>query len=278
MKKIILVAGIVLAGFQAQAQITMPQPSPLSTVSQKIGLTDVSITYSRPSAKGRKVFGDLVAFDKLWRTGANKCTKLSVSDSVTINNVRMGKGDYSIFTVPGQREWMIIINKDADLSGTDGYDMNKDITRFKVAASPNAFTETFTINFSDLTSTSANVELTWETTRVVFKIESDPDRKVMKNIETALVVPASNYYQAARYYYDTNRDLKQALTWIDQAITNGYEKYWVLRQKSLIQAKMGDYKGAIVTAQKSLDLAKADGNDDYVKMNQASIDEWSKKK
>lgn len=277
MKKISLVIALISLCFEIQAQITMPQPSPLSTVTQKIGLTDVSITYSRPSAKGRKVFGDLVPYDKLWRTGANKCTKITVNDTVKINQVKMGPGDYALFTVPSEKVWMIVINKDATLSGTSGYDESKDVTRFKVNAEKCPFTETFTINFSDLTLTSANIEITWETTKVSFKIESDPDAKVMKNINQSLQVNPVNYYQAARYYMDTNRDLKQALVWIDQAISGGYNKYWVLRQKSLIQAGLGDYKGAIATANESKTMAQKDGNDDYVKMNEASIKEWEKK-
>lgn len=277
MKKISLVIALISLSFGIHAQITMPQPSPLSTVSQKIGLTDVSITYSRPSAKGRKVYGDLVPFDKLWRTGANKCTKITVNDTVKINQVKMGPGDYSLFAVPSEKVWMIVINKDATLSGITGYDESKDVTRFKVNAEKCPFTETFTINFSDLTLTSANIEITWETTKVSFKIESDPDAKVMKNIDQSLQVNPVNYYQAARYYMDTNRDLKQALVWIDQAISGGYNKYWVLRQKSLIQAGLGDYKGAIATANESKTMAQKDGNDDYVKMNEASIKEWEKK-
>lgn len=278
MKKLFVLTAVLFSAYTIHAQVLTPQPSPLSTVSQKIGLTDVTIAYSRPSAKGRKVFGDLVPYDKLWRTGANKCTKLTVSDSVIINNKKIGPGDYSLFTVPSQKVWMVVINKDAELGGTSGYDDTKDVTRFKVNAENCPFTETFTINFADVTGTSANIEITWETTKVSFKLEANPDAKVMKSIEQSLTVNPANYYQAARYYFDTDKDLKQALTWINKAIDEGYKKFWVLRQKSLIQAKMGDYTGAIATAKESMEMAKKEGNDDYVKMNTESIAEWEKKK
>lgn len=259
------------------AQISTPQPSPISTVTQKVGLTDVSITYSRPSAKDRKVFGDLVPYDKLWRTGANKSVKFSISDSVVVGGKKIGKGDYSLFTIPGEKEWTIILNKAVDLSGTNGYKEEDDVVRFKVTPATNQFTETFTFNFASVTTTSAEVEITWEKTRVAFKIESNPDDKVMKSIQATLNPSAGSYYQAARYYYDTERDAKQALDWINKSLELGGEKYWILRTKSLIQARLGDFKGAIATAEKSKSLAQADEDDQYVKMNEESIKEWTAK-
>jgi len=278
MKKIILNVLFLASAALTQAQISMPQPSPLSTVSQKVGLVDVSITYSRPSAKGRKVFGDVVPYDKLWRTGANMATKLTVSDSLKIAHFWVPKGEYAIFTVPGQMEWVVVISKQANLSGTNGYQETEDMGRFKVKPVGAMFTETFTINFANVTTKSAEIQLEWETTRISFPIATDPDRAVMKNIDAALNVPGRNYYQAASYYYENDKDQKKALEWINTAIANNYERYWVLRVKSLIQAKLGDYKGAIATAERSIELAKKDNDDAYVKMNEASIAEWKKKK
>jgi hypothetical protein len=276
MKKIFLHILLIASTTSFQAQINMPQPSPLSTVSQKVGLVDVSITYSRPSAKGRKVFGDLVPYDKLWRTGANMATKLTVSDSLKIAHFWVPKGEYAIFTVPGQLEWVVIISKQANLSGTNGYQETEDMGRFKVKPVSTLFTETFTINFANVTTKSAEIQLEWETTRISFPIATDPDRAVMKNIDAALNVPARNYYQAANYYYENDKDLNKALEWINTAIANNYERYWVLRVKSLIQAKLGDYKGAIATAERSIELAKKDNDDAYVKMNEESIATWKK--
>lgn len=277
MKKILLYLFFISSTSFIQAQINMPQPSPLSTVSQKVGLVDVSITYSRPSAKGRKVFGGLVPYDKMWRTGANMATKLTISDSVKIAHFWVPKGEYAIFTIPSQLEWMVIISKQANLAGTNGYSQTEDVGRFKVKPVTIPFTETFTINFANLTTKSAEVQLDWETTRVSFLIETDPDRAVMKNIEQALTIPARNYYQAAKYYYENDKDLNKALEWINLAIANNYERYWVLRVKSLILAKLGNYDDAIATAERSIELAKKDNDDAYVKMNQESIAEWKKK-
>lgn len=276
MKKIITII-IALIAIQGYSQITMPQPSPLSTVTQKLGLNDFTVTYSRPSAKGRKVFGDLVPYNELWRTGANKCTKFSTSDSVKVGGKKFGKGDYSLFAIPGEKEWTIIINKNADMSGTSNYKQEEDVVRFNVPVVTNSFTETFTIGFGNLTATSADVEITWENVKVKFAIEVSYDDKVMKNIDAVLNASPSSYFQAARYYYDTNRDSKQALEWINKALEMGGDKYWILRVKSLIQARLEDYKGAIETAVKSRDLAKADDDGTYVKMNEASIAEWTPK-
>jgi hypothetical protein len=255
----------------------MPQPSPLGTITQKVGLNDVTIAYSRPSAKDRKVFGDLVPYGELWRTGANRSVKLTLSDSTTIGGKKIGKGDYSIFTVPNEKEWTIVINKAVDLSGTYGYKQEDDIVRFNVPVQKNSKTETFTFNFANLTNTSADVEIMWDDVKVAFKIEVTVDDKVMKNIEAALNPSANTYHQAARYYYETERDAKQALTWVNKSLEIGGDKYWILRTKSLIQARLEDYKGAIETANKSLTLAKTDNDGSYIKMNETSIAEWTAK-
>ncbi|MCZ2444286.1 MAG: DUF2911 domain-containing protein [Flavobacteriales bacterium] len=279
MKKQVFFLMLLLSWLGMDAQITMPQPSPLSSVTQRIGLVEVGITYSRPSAKGRKVFGDLVPFDKMWRTGANKASRLSISDTVTISGNTLPKGDYALFTIPGKAEWTIIISKQAELSGTAGYKNEQDICRFKVKSfTTSFFTETFTIGFSNVTTKTADVEILWENTGLRFTIETNPDRLVMESINAALQIPANNYYQAASYYLENNKDLKQALTWINLAIENGYARYWVLRTKALIQVGNGDYKGAIETARKSSELAQKDGDESYVKMNDKSIIEWEKKK
>lgn len=277
MKKISLICLLYLTLNNLSSQISMPQPSPASTVTQKVGLTDVSITYSRPSAKGRKVFGDVVPYGELWRTGANRSVKFSISDSVTIGGKKIGKGDYSIFTIPGEKEWTIIINKAVELSGTNGYKQEDDILRWTTVPTKTNYTETFTFNFANLTNTSADVELMWEETKVSFKVEVTVDDKVMKNIDAVMNPSANSYFSAARYYYETERDSKQALAWINKSLELGGDKYWILRTKSLIQARLEDYKGAIETAEKSKTLAQADDDGAYVKMNEASIAEWTPK-
>lgn len=277
MRKIFILGVLALGLSSVNAQISMPQPSPLSTVTQKVGLNDVTIVYSRPSAKDRKVFGDLVPYGQLWRTGANRSVKFTVSDSTTVGGKKIGKGDYSIFTIPNEKEWTIIINKGVDLSGTNGYKESDDIVRFNAPVQKISKVETFTFNFANLTNTSADIEIMWDEVKVAFKIEVTVDDKVMKNIDAALNPSANTYFSAARYYYETERDSKQALAWINKSLEIGGDKYWILRTKSLIQARLEDYKGAIETANKSLALAKADEDGSYVKMNEASIAEWTSK-
>ncbi len=271
-----LLMGISLSFSLLNAQIDMPQPSPLATLNQKIGLMDANITYSRPSARGRKVFGELVPYGKLWRTGANKASFIEFTDSVKIAGISVKKGKYAIFTIPNVDEWTIVLNSDWNQSGTSKYDESKNVINIKVKPSIIPFSETFTIDFNYLTTNSAQVEISWETSKVSFGVETSVDEAVMRNIKNALNISAGSYFQAARYYYDTNRELATALEWINKSISME-ERYWVVRYKALIEAKMGDFKSALKTAKRALDLAKEAGSDDYVRLNEASIQEWSKK-
>jgi len=271
---LLFVASLVV--LPLQGQIEMPQPSPLATLNQKIGLMDATVTYSRPSARGRKVFGDLVPYGKIWRTGANKASTIEFTDSVIISGVSVKKGRYAIFTIPGSDDWTILLNSDWNQSGASKYDPAKDVVNLKVKPSIIPFSETFTIDFNHLTTNSAQVEIFWETSKVAFGVETSVDEAVMRNIKNALNISAGSYFQAARYYFDTDRELPTALEWINKSIAME-ERYWVVRQKALIEAKMGDYKAALKTAKRALDLAKEAGSDDYVRLNEASIQEWSKK-
>ena len=272
-----LCVGLLLGALAPlQAQIEMPQPSPKAELKQAIGLMDATITYSRPSARGRKIFGDLVPFGKLWRTGANMATVIEFSDSVTIGGKNLAPGKYSLFSIPDAQEWTLILNSVWNQGGTSGYDEAKDVVRIKTKPDIIPFTETFTIDFNYITRNSAFVEISWETSKVSFKVETSVDDKVLANIRQALNVSATSYFQAARYYYDTNRDLNQALEWINKSLEME-ERFWVLRQKALIQAKMGDYKNAIATAELSIAQAKEAGNEDYVRLNTESIEQWKKK-
>ncbi len=269
----------LVSSIAATAQIDLPAPSPLGSVTQKVGFSDVTFSYSRPSAKGRKVFGDVVPFDKLWRTGANAATKVTISKDVTIEGKQVKAGEYALFTIPGTTQWTIILNTDTK-ANTTSYKQENDVLRFTVkpvALAENV--ETFAINFTNLTSNGATIELVWEKTAVRFKVESEVDAIVMDQIkkQTAGVNP-STYFAAARYYYDTNRDLAQALKWIDLAFAGQEPTFWMLRQKALIQAGLKDYKGAIATAELSTTKAKEAQNDEYVKMNDTSIAEWKKMK
>lgn len=271
-----MTATLVLTLFgSASAQLNVPRPSPLSTVTQKVGLADVSITYSRPSAKGRKVFGDLVPYNKIWRTGANEPTKFSTNDTLKVEGKKLAPGEYAIYTIPSESEWTIIIGKNPKSSAGD-YKEGDEALSFKVKSSKNCSpVETFTIDFTDVTTGSANVAFMWSDTKVAFKIENEFDAKVMAEISQKMD-NSFIYYQAAAYYLETNRDLNLALEWVNKA-TEKDAKFWQLHTKAKIQQKLKDCKGAIETAQKSIELAKAAKNDEYVKMNEKLIEECKKK-
>ncbi len=280
MKKIsILLAFILLFALNINAQIKSPAPSPTCTIVQKVGLIDVNVEYSRPSAKGRKVFGDLVPFNEMWRTGANASTKVEFTDDVTVGTIALKKGKYSFYTIPGEKEWTIVFNKNLTNWGVDGYDIKEDAGRTTVPVmKSNSMVETFTMGTSNLTGNSFNLDLVWENTIVSVPVKLETDSKVMESIKTVMAGPSQNdYNSAARYLYDNNKDMTQALSYINMALEKG-EKFWMLRQKSLILAKLGDTKGAIETAKKSRAMAETEKNMDYVRMNDKSIEEWSKKK
>ncbi len=274
------IAVFTLFSFSTNAQqLKVPAPSTAQTIKQAFGLSDITIEYSRPSVKGRVVYGDLVPFGKIWRTGANASTTITFGDDVKVEGNAVPAGTYAIFTIPNKDSWEIMFYKDLTLgANVADYKIENEALRFKVK--PGALTnkiETFTINVADVTSNTANVELLWEQTRVAFNVVTDIDSKIMKNIESIVVKDNKPYYQAARYYYDNDKDLKQAGEWADKAIAQNAKAYWVVLLKAKIQLKAKDNKGAIATAQKAVALAKEDKNDDYVKMGEALIAEANKK-
>ncbi len=259
----------------SMAQITAPAPSPAATVMQRVGLADVTVSYSRPSMKGRKIFGDLLPFDKIWRTGANSPTKITFSDTVSVEGTKLAPGDYALYTIPGASEWTVIIGKNIKAQAQD-YKDEQQAARFKVKPQTLcAPVETFTIDFTDVAQGAANIQLSWETTGVKFKISNDYDAKVMAEIKQK-TENGMTYYQAASYYYDTNRDLKQALEWINKATEKG-GMFFQVYLKAEIQEKMGDYNAAIETANKSIELSKAAKNDDFVVRNEKLIAECKAK-
>lgn len=264
----------------AQAQVQTPAASPAGSVSTTVGLTDIKIEYSRPKAKNRKIFGEgagaLVPYGAIWRTGANQGTKITFSDDVKVEGTTVPKGEYLILTWPGANEWTVSLYKDVKLGGsTDKYDATLDAVKFKVK--PEKLTEkveTFTINIGDISddSKSAKVQLAWENTSVKFTIGVDYDAKVMKSIESNTKVNPSNYYQAAVYYLENNKDLNKALEWINLALKDQQSPpFWMTYQKARIQKALGDKKGALETATASLAASKTANNRDYQMMNEELI-------
>ena len=281
MKNLITTLFIAVVCSTGFAQVKAPQPSPKAVIAQTVGLTDVTIDYSRPSAKGRTIFGDLVPFGKLWRTGANANSIITFSDDVMIDGKTLPKGKYAIYTTPKADNWDVIFYKDTDNWGTpESFDEAK--VALKTTAKPqmlNNRLETFTIAMNNLDNNFGHLEISWEKTLVAVKIEVPTNKTTMASIDKALNGPtAADYYAAGTYYFQSNGDMNKALEYVDRALNMNEQKpFWQLRQKSLIQAKLGDKKGAIETAKLSLAAAEAAKNNDYVKMNKDSIAEWSKK-
>lgn len=263
------------------AQVTTPAPSPLSTIEQKVGLTDVSVTYSRPSMKGRKIFGELVAYDNMWRTGANASTKIEFNKEVTIGGTKVPAGEYALYTIPAKDEWTVILHKNTSYWGTGGenYKEEEDAVRFKVKAENTSYkTETFTIGFDNLTRTSADLTLQWENTAVSFKLETGTDAEVEKQIERFAENPqaslANSYFRAASFYLEKGDKLDKALEYAKKATEIRPDAYWMLRTQALIQAAQKDYKGAMATLAKSTAKAKERGNEGYAEMNANTLKEW----
>lgn len=284
MKKIIIAAGLLLISLTAEAQVKTPQASPKSEITQTVGLTEVSIDYSRPSAKGRIVFGDLVPFGKLWRTGANANTIVTFSEDVKIGGKDLPKGSYGLYTIPKVDSWDVIFYKDINNWGLPAeWNENKVVLRTSVKPENlNRNVETLTVAVNNISNDSGSLEISWEKTIVAVKFDVPTQKTAIASIESTLSGPsADDYFASAQYFYQSNGDLNKALTWVNSAIekssVKGETPFWYLRQKSLIQSKLGDKKGAIDTAKLSLAAAEKASNADYVKMNKDSIAEWSKK-
>ncbi len=281
MYKKILIAFLFIGTLSASAQIKTPAPSPSSKTELTVGLTDVTLEYSRPSMRGRTIFGDLVPFDKVWRTGANARTKITFSDDVTIEGDTLKKGTYAIFTKPTAESWDVYFYTDFKGGGVpQNWDDSKVAlkTNVKVINFPGMDMETFTILIDDLADgNSGKLNFLWDDTIVAVKIGVPTEAKAQASIDRVMNGPTANdYFNAASYYRKSGKDLSQALTWVTKATELRKEAFWMMREKSLVLAAMGNKKGAIEAAKTSLDVAKKAGNANYVKMNTESITEWSK--
>ena len=263
----------------AQPVLKTPAPSPLQTVTQVFGLGEVKIEYSRPGIKNRVVFGELVPFGKIWRTGANSSTKLTVGDDMKINGSPLAAGTYAIYTIPGQGEWDVMVYKDLKLGGDVGeYKAENELLRFKVKpVAMNDKMENLTIAFNDLTNSTCNLDLMWEKTKVSISLSTDIDGKIVKNIDNIMNNDKRPYFAAASYYFDNGKDLNKALEWINKAVANDPDAYYMSHVKAKIQLKMNDVKGAIATATESLEKAKTQKDDHYIELNTKLIKDASKK-
>jgi hypothetical protein len=252
----------LLHPLQAQTPaIDFPKASPAASIKEQVGLASIAIDYSRPSAKGRKIFGGLVPFGEVWRTGANEATKITFGAEVTFGGQLVPAGTYALFTIPAEKEWTVILNKVPGQWGAYSYDAKNDQLRIQVAPArlPEPV-ETFLISIADMKDDGANITLAWESTRVSIKVHSDVAKELVPQIAAAMKADGKKpYFPSAMFYYEHGLDLKQALAWMDEALKEQPDAVWMVYRKGLIQAKAGDKAGALATAKQALALAEKAG-------------------
>ena len=279
MKKLLLLIAI---GFTASlnAQILTPKASPAAKMQQKVGLADIQIEYSRPGAKGRVIFGDLIPFGQMWRLGANENTKITTSEALIIGKDTLNAGTYALFAKPGPTNWELYFYADYSNWGLpEPWDPKKVVLQASAMVQKTQdFQENLAISLDALTNNGGTLLICWENTKVSLPFSLNTKAKVLASIDKTMAGPAANdYHAAATYYFNENIDLKTALEWSTKAVAlRGPSAYWMTRLKAQLQAANGDYKGAIETAKISIEAAKADGDDAYVRANEKSIAEWSK--
>lgn len=271
MLKKILTSTLIVANLSTFAQLKTPKASPLSTITQQVGVSEIKISYSRPSVNQRDVFGDVVPYNQLWRTGANSCSTIDINTDFTILNTKITAGKYSILSRPSNNQWIIYLYQDTDFSGVPKeFDEKKVVGEFRVPVTKlNQKQETFLISIENITTKSFNLNLSWENQLVTLPIQLPTHEIVMENIKKTMQsgnVSANEYYAAADYYFENNVDLNQALIWIKKSTElHGKNLFWVMRKQALIEEKLGKKKDAVKSATIGLEEAKNSNNEQYTK-------------
>ena len=270
MKKFFLLAAVSYIFFSSEAQqLNTPQPSPTATIKQNFALSNIEISYSRPGVKGRKVFGDLVPYGKVWRTGANNATTITFGEEVMIGGKKVPAGKYGLLTIPGEKEWTVIISKQTSVTSPADYKQDQDVARVTTKPEKTPFTiETFMINIDNIKTNSCEIGLGWENVYTSFPVTADVESKVMAQIKNSMENDNRPYFNAALYYIDNGKDLNKAVEWLDKAYAQNPEAFWVLYQKARAQKMLGKKTDALVTSNKSIEIAKKANNDDYVALNE----------
>ena len=273
MKKTLLVL-LTLAtySFSLAQGLKVPSTSTTQNIKQEFGLGSIELSYSRPSMKGRSIFGDLVPYGAIWRTGANGATTLTFSEDVIIGGSKVAAGKYGLLTIPGGYEWTIIITKQLDVTSPAAYKQDMDVVRLTAIANSLPFSiETFMISFDKVKNNSIEMILIWDQTAVSFSIKQDVDTKIMGQIDNLMNADNRPYFNAAMYYMDNGKDLTKASLWFDKAIELTPNAFWMWHQKAKCLALQGKKADAKAAALKSIDLAKAAQNSDYVALNEKLI-------
>ncbi len=276
MKKLSLICLLLITSITTTfaQDLKLPALSPTSEIMQSFATSDIKIAYSRPSMRGRKVFGNLVPYGDLWRTGANAATKVSFGEDVILNGTEVKKGEYALYTVPNEKEWEIVLNKGVNNWGTGGYKQEDDVIRFKVTPKRiNNKIETFTITIGNITYTTCDIVLKWENTKVLIPVKVDNKEAITKSIKKAVETPNIPYYQAARYYYTTDQNLDDALSYMNKALEANPKAFWMWNLKAQIAQKLNNKDVAIESAKKAMELAQGSAYEaEYKKMGQEIID------
>lgn len=253
---LILLSALLTSGVYAQ-DLKLPALSPTSKLTQEFSTSNIEVSYSRPSMRGRKIFGELVAFGNVWRTGANSATKVKFGEDVTVGGQAVKAGEYALYTIPGAAEWEIILNKGVGNWGNAGYDKADDVARFKIA--PKALdknVQTFTINIGNITYSTCNLELMWEKTKITIPVKANNEERLNASIDKAINNPNIPYFQAANYYFETDQNLDKAITYVDKALEANPKAFWMWSLKARIAQKMGKKDDAINAANKAMEVAK----------------------
>ncbi len=272
MKKIVLSVAFLCALSYADAQIKMPAPSPAQTVKQEFGLSNVELSYSRPVKKGRKIFGDLVPYNAVWRTGANGATTLTFGDNVIIGGKEIPAGKYGLLSIPGAASWTLIITKQTDVTSPAAYKQDQDVVRVTAKVKPSGTSvENFTIQFDNIQPESCDLVISWDKSTVTLPIKTNVDARIMASIEESMKSDKPAYFQSAFYYLESGKDLKQAETWFAKAVEAQPNAFWIRYQQARTLAKLGKKAQAKEAALKSKELANAANNQDYVTLNNKLI-------
>lgn len=255
-------------------ELRIPEASSTQTIIQDFGLGKVTVTYSRPNVKGRKIFGGINPYGQVWRTGANAATTITFTENVIFEGNKVPAGIYALFSIPEETDWTIILNKTAKQWGAYGYKQEDDVLRVKVKSRPvDEKRETFTMQFANSTTKSTELYLVWDHTAVPIRLQTDDDAQITANIEKLMLGDKNKrpYFNAIQYFYENDKDLNKALQWALEAEQMEPNGPWYKLWKARIQLKMGDKAKAIATAQEGVKLAKATNDDEYVRLNEAVI-------
>lgn len=270
MKKILFAIFATAMFSVSEAQVKMPAPSPTQKINQAFALGNIELTYSRPVAKGRKIMGDLVPYNTVWRTGANTSTIIKFTDAVEIMGKKIDTGSYALYTIPGEATWQVILNKGVTNWGSDGYKESDDVARFTVKRfKAPVYTESFTMQFASVLPSTCQLQMMWEKTMIVLPISSyNFNTRIRMDLENQLATAEKKpYWQAAQFYHEYDVDNAKALENINTAVKENPNAYYMWIYKAKIEKEMGDRVAAKVSAMKSLELATTAKNDDYIKMN-----------